>query len=60
MSLSSIVEKVGARLSEPSTHGSIAALLGIAIPLLPAPYSFIAMGVAGLFGFNGIRLAEKK
>lgn len=55
-----MLDKIKARLSEPSTHAGIGVVLGVVYPFIPYPYSWIVAGVAGVFGFTGIVKPEKK
>lgn len=47
------------RAKEPSTHAAIAAVLTAVANFVPYPYSWIVLGVAGLFGGAGVVVKDK-
>jgi membrane-associated phospholipid phosphatase len=54
----SALDKVKARLAEPSTHAGVAAALSVGMQFIPWPYSWIVAGIAGVFGITAAVKAD--
>lgn len=53
------MDKVLARIREPSTHAALAGIIAALIPLLPLQYQLVASGLAGAFGLGGVVMKER-
>lgn len=55
-----MLDKLKARLKEPSTHAGVAAALTVVMQFIPWPYSWIVAGVAGALGVTAAVLPDPK